>query len=92
MPRGIGICNPRNVGNVLADHRTALEIVQRDHETKWPITPGASICSSKSRRRTSPSTSGTSTYTALARTPKWTGSQAEIGFSSSSSKAANQMS
>jgi hypothetical protein len=30
MPRGIGICSPRN-------HRTALEIVQRDHETKWPI-------------------------------------------------------
>jgi hypothetical protein len=26
MPRGIGICNPRNVGDVLADHRTALEI------------------------------------------------------------------
>jgi hypothetical protein len=37
MPRGIGICNPRNVGNALADHRMALEIVQRDHETKWPI-------------------------------------------------------
>jgi hypothetical protein len=37
MPRGIGICNPRNVGNANADHRTALEIVQRDHKTKWPI-------------------------------------------------------
>jgi hypothetical protein len=37
MPRGIGICNPRNVADILADHRTALEIVQRDHETKWPI-------------------------------------------------------
>jgi hypothetical protein len=37
MPRGIGICNPRNVADVLADHRTALEIVQWDHETKWPI-------------------------------------------------------
>jgi hypothetical protein len=37
MPRRIGICNPGNVGNVLADHRTALEIVHRDHETKWPI-------------------------------------------------------
>jgi hypothetical protein len=37
MPRGIGICNPRNVDDVLADHRTALKIVQRDHETKWPI-------------------------------------------------------
>jgi hypothetical protein len=37
MPRGIEICNPRNVGDVLADHRTALEILQRDHKTKWPI-------------------------------------------------------
>jgi hypothetical protein len=37
LPRGIGICDPRNVDDVLADHRTALEIVQRDHETKWPI-------------------------------------------------------
>jgi hypothetical protein len=37
MPRGIGICNPRNVDDVLADHRTALEIVQKDHQTKWPI-------------------------------------------------------
>jgi hypothetical protein len=37
LPRGIGICNPHNVDDVLADHRTALEIVQRDHETKWPI-------------------------------------------------------
>jgi hypothetical protein len=37
MPRGIRICNPRNVGDVLTDHRTALEIVQRDHETKLPI-------------------------------------------------------
>jgi hypothetical protein len=37
MPRGIGICNPPNVADVLADHRTALEILQRDHETKWPI-------------------------------------------------------
>jgi hypothetical protein len=34
MPRGIGICNPHNVGDALADHRTALEIVQQDHETK----------------------------------------------------------
>jgi hypothetical protein len=32
LPRGIGICDPRNVDDVLA-----LEIVQRDHETKWPI-------------------------------------------------------
>jgi hypothetical protein len=37
MPRGIRICNPRNVGDANADHRTALEIVQRDHETKWSI-------------------------------------------------------
>jgi hypothetical protein len=37
MPRGIGICNPRNIGNANVDHRTALEIVQRVHETKWPI-------------------------------------------------------
>jgi hypothetical protein len=37
MPRSIRICNPHNVADVLADHRTALEIVQRDHETKWPI-------------------------------------------------------
>jgi hypothetical protein len=37
MPRGIKICNPHNVADVLADHRTALEIVQRDQETKWPI-------------------------------------------------------
>jgi hypothetical protein len=37
MPRGIRICNPCNVCNANADHRTALEIVQRDHETKWPI-------------------------------------------------------
>jgi hypothetical protein len=37
MPRGIGICNPRSVDDDNADHRTALEIVQVDHETKWPI-------------------------------------------------------
>jgi hypothetical protein len=37
LPGSIGICNPRNVDDVLADHRTALEIMQRDHETKWPI-------------------------------------------------------
>jgi hypothetical protein len=37
MPRGIGICNPRNVDEDYADHRTAVEIVQVDHETKWPI-------------------------------------------------------
>jgi hypothetical protein len=37
MPRGIGICNPRNVDDDNADHRTAPQIVQVDHETKWPI-------------------------------------------------------
>jgi hypothetical protein len=37
MPRGIGICNPRNVGNAKADHSTALEMAHQDHETKWPI-------------------------------------------------------
>jgi hypothetical protein len=37
MPRGIGICNPRNVDDDNTDHRTALEILQVDHETKWPI-------------------------------------------------------
>jgi hypothetical protein len=37
MPRGIGICNPRNVDDNNADHRTALEIVQVDHKMKWPI-------------------------------------------------------
>jgi hypothetical protein len=34
---GIGVINPRNVANTHADHRTALEIIQLDHETKWPI-------------------------------------------------------
>jgi hypothetical protein len=37
MPQCIGICNPCNVDDDNADHRTALEIVQVDHETKWPI-------------------------------------------------------
>jgi hypothetical protein len=37
MPQCIGICNPRNVDNDNADHRTALDIMQVDHETKWPI-------------------------------------------------------
>jgi hypothetical protein len=37
VPRGIGICYPHNVDDVLADHRTALEVVQRDHEMKWTI-------------------------------------------------------
>jgi hypothetical protein len=37
MPRGIEICNTRNVGDANTDHRTALAIVQQDQETKWPI-------------------------------------------------------
>jgi hypothetical protein len=37
LPPGIGVINPRNVANAQADHRTALEIIQLDHETKWPI-------------------------------------------------------
>jgi hypothetical protein len=37
LPPGIGVINPRNVANAHADHRTALEIIQLDHETKWPI-------------------------------------------------------
>jgi hypothetical protein len=34
---GIGVINPRNLDNDHADYRTALEIIQLDHETKWPI-------------------------------------------------------
>jgi hypothetical protein len=37
MPRSIGICNARNLGDPLADHRTALSIMQKDHQTTWPI-------------------------------------------------------
>jgi hypothetical protein len=37
LPHSIGICDPSKVDDVLADHRTALEIAQRDHKTKWPI-------------------------------------------------------
>jgi hypothetical protein len=37
MPQCIRICNPRNLDDNNADHRTALDIVQVDHETKWPI-------------------------------------------------------
>jgi hypothetical protein len=37
LPPGIGVINPRNLANDHADHRTALEIIQLDHETKWPI-------------------------------------------------------
>jgi hypothetical protein len=37
MLRGIGICDPSNAGDPQADHRTALEIIQKNHQTKWPI-------------------------------------------------------
>jgi hypothetical protein len=37
MPRGIGICTARNAGDPQADHRTALVIIQKDHQTRWPI-------------------------------------------------------
>jgi hypothetical protein len=37
MPRGIGICTARNAGDPQADHRTALAIMQKDHQTRWPI-------------------------------------------------------
>jgi hypothetical protein len=37
MPQCIGICNPCNLDDDNTDHRTALDIVQVDHETKWPI-------------------------------------------------------
>jgi hypothetical protein len=37
MPRGIGICNARNAGDPQANHRTALPIMQKDHQTTWPI-------------------------------------------------------
>jgi hypothetical protein len=37
LPPCIEVCNPCNVADANADHRTALEIVQLDHEEKWPI-------------------------------------------------------
>jgi hypothetical protein len=37
MPRGIGICTARNAGDPQADQRTALAIMQKDHQTRWPI-------------------------------------------------------
>jgi hypothetical protein len=37
MPLCIGVCNPRNLDDANADHRTALDIVQVNRETKWPI-------------------------------------------------------
>jgi hypothetical protein len=44
MLRGIGICSLRNVNDDYADHRKALEIVQVDHETKWPIHHSHTAC------------------------------------------------
>jgi hypothetical protein len=37
LPPRIGVINARNLDDDHADHRTALEIIQLDHETKWPI-------------------------------------------------------
>jgi hypothetical protein len=37
MPRGVRICTARNAGDPQADQRTALEIMQKDHQTRWPI-------------------------------------------------------
>jgi hypothetical protein len=37
MPRDIGICTAGNAGDPQADHRTALAIMQKDHQTRWPI-------------------------------------------------------
>jgi hypothetical protein len=37
MPRGVRICNARNAGDPLEDHRTALSIMQKDPQTTWPI-------------------------------------------------------
>jgi hypothetical protein len=37
MPRGIRICTARNAGDPQADHRTAMAIMQKDHQTTWPI-------------------------------------------------------
>jgi hypothetical protein len=37
MPRRVGICTARNAGDPQAYHRTALEIMQKDHQTRWPI-------------------------------------------------------
>jgi hypothetical protein len=46
MPRGVGICTARNAGDPLADHRTALSIMQmpRHHG----LHPGARRCSALS--------------------------------------------
>jgi hypothetical protein len=37
MPHGIEICTARNAGDPQADYRTALAIMQKDHQTRWPI-------------------------------------------------------
>jgi hypothetical protein len=88
----IGICNPLNVGNALADHRTAQEIVQRDHETKWPIhTRRVNLFKQEQKEDHSFDQWHIHLYN-LGKDANWTSSQAENGFSSSSFKAVNQMS
>jgi hypothetical protein len=37
MQRSIGICTARNTGDRQADHWTSLAIMQKDHQTTWPI-------------------------------------------------------
>jgi hypothetical protein len=88
MPCGIGICNPRNVADVLADHRTALEIVQWDHETKWPIhTRRVNLFKQEQKEDQSFDQWHIHLYS-LGEDAKLD----ETGFSSSSSKAVNRMS
>jgi hypothetical protein len=40
IPPSIGICTARNAGDPQADHRTALVIMQKDYQTRWPIHNG----------------------------------------------------
>jgi hypothetical protein len=90
MPQCIGICNPRrNVDDDNADHRTALDIVQVDHETKWPIHTRRFNLFKQEQKEDQSFANGTSTCTTSARTQRWTSSQAGTGSSSSSFKAAN---
>jgi hypothetical protein len=89
MLRGIGICNPRNVDDDNADHRTALEIVQIDHKTKWPIHTWRVNLFKQEQKEDE---SFDQWHIHLYRTQRWTSSQAETGSSSSSFKAVNQMS
>jgi hypothetical protein len=81
MPRGIGICTratSATPSQITGRHWRSCNGTTRQ---SGPFTQGASICSSKSRRRTCPSTNGTSTCTTSARTQRWTSSQAKTGFS-----------